>query len=193
MIDEISQSMQVYYLGQPSPHFLTDDWPEGLPRPLDQTPLFEVDALFVFANGMMTLEERNQCMMIERSGRPVVRVGAVSLPLPSKGASNILMVARFDPADTFSFTSWIHNRPRTNYLAIDCNFYDRFEEAIVMSKQVSLTYLTADSSTITNEVRLKATKTYRSEEYLQLENDCWLRMDRVVSLNGHRLGESCAF
>ncbi len=43
----------------------------------------------------------------------------------------------------------------------------------------------ADGKPFTTDLRLKDTKTDREETYLQLEDDCWIRMDRMLQHDGH--------
>ena len=73
-------------------------------------------------------------------------------------------------------------KPRTNYQPVDCGYYDHFEMAIV-KKQVQRIQLTCfgerrEHSGI-QQLRLLGTKTWRKEEFVEVEGEGWLRADWV--------------
>ncbi len=78
-----------------------------------------------------------------------------------------------------------------NYIPISCSFYDRIEEAIVLRKQVSLIYQLATGTEMLVETILKDTQTSSEGEFVLLMDGEKIRMDRIISLDGNTLQESC--
>ncbi|WP_020571786.1 hypothetical protein [Neolewinella persica] len=100
----------------------------------------------------------------------------------------------FDPDLLYTdYLTRLRAAPRTNYQPIDCNFYDNFEAAIVTRRAVKLVYLDPFGKEITAATRLKDLKTKQTEEYVQLESGEWLRLDRIVRVDGEAAGASCRF
>ncbi|NJB85844.1 transcriptional antiterminator Rof (Rho-off) [Lewinella marina] len=182
--------MNLFYLGPPPPGFLPGTW-ESPPRRFDRQPLFEVDGVFVFSG--LTPLEKDACQLLERSGRPTIRVGAVHVPLHRPAIANILMVREYGPEDELPFLAWLQSRPRTNYQPIDCSFYDRLEAAITTREPIELIYRMGDGKVNAMTCRLEDTKTDQTEEYLKLEGEHWLRLDRIVSLDGVLITRGCTF
>lgn len=76
------------------------------------------------------------------------------------------------------------------YIPIDCSFYDRIEEAIVLRKVVRLEYW-ADGAAISVLTMLANTRTKAGEEFLILPSGEQIRMDRIISLDGVPVPRSC--
>lgn len=76
------------------------------------------------------------------------------------------------------------------YVPIDCNFYDRIEEAIVLRKVVRLEY-SVNRETISVLTMLANTLTKEGEEFLILPSGEQIRMDRIISLDGTPVPKSC--
>ena len=160
---------------------------------MKQQPVFELNALFVFAKPPLTDFQRRAYQLMLRSGRPVVRFGVVDLPVDQDYMTNLLLLREFEPGSEAVFEQWIANRPRTNYQPIDCNFYDEFEAAITNQQPVELTYRTPLGRSVTEDVLLLDTRTEQKEEYVQFEDGRWIRLDRIVAVNGKAAGDSCRF
>lgn len=77
------------------------------------------------------------------------------------------------------------------YQPVDCGFYDHFEAAIVQRRLVTLEFLEPNGSSVTKQIRLLDLKTDSGEEFVQLEGGEWLRLDRVVALDGVAAGTNC--
>jgi Rho-binding antiterminator len=136
-------------------------------------PLFLIDAAIFFSGADAGAKE-----LLIRSGRPVIDFTKES----------------FVPDLLYTdYLSRLRELPRTNYQPIDCNFYDNFEAAIVTRRVVELTYLGPFGKEITASIRLKDLKTKLTEEFVQLESGEWLRLDRIVSVDGEAAGASCRF
>ncbi|MTB53785.1 hypothetical protein [Lewinella sp. W8] len=152
-------------------------------------PLFEVDGVLAF----LPLGEQDfqQLQLAARSGRPVAVIGPGSEDFPLEGQIKRFM--EVTTADLRPLAEWYASAQRTNYRPIDCNFYDEFEAAIVTRRTVLLEYLGVDGHRRELSTKLRDTKTYLTEEYLQLENGSWLRFDRVYAVNGVPAGDSCRF
>ena len=135
------------------------------PELVAETEPFAVDAVLLVADEKsLTDEQRDLLALYRRYGRPVVSSAEAAADLP-----------------------------RTNYRPIDCGFYDHFEAAIVQRRSVELEYLLPDGTPTTKTIRPLDLKTHRAEEYVLLEGDGWLRLDRIVSMDGTAAGESCSF
>lgn len=76
------------------------------------------------------------------------------------------------------------------YIPIDCGFYDRIEEAIVLRRMVRLEY-SAEGAAISILTKLSNTLTQNGEEFLILPSGEQIRMDRIVSLDGVPVPKSC--
>ncbi len=137
---------------------------EGIPELSALTPPFAVDAIIVDDELSLSREDAEILAIYRRYGRPVIT---------SKTAEVI--------------------GPRTNYSPINCSFYDNFEAAIVQRRPVALAFLLADDNTVTISTRLIDLKTDRTEEYVQLADKRWIRLDRIVSVDGELAGASCSF
>lgn len=127
-------------------------------------PPYEVDGVIVANRGELNGEERLLLTYYRLHGRPI-------------GAS----------------LEEIEGLDRTNYAPIDCNFYDNFEAAIVQRRVVDLAYRRTDGSVKQEAIRLQDLRTHLTEEYVQLSTGEWLRLDRIVSVDGAAAGASCRF
>lgn len=184
--------MQIVYAGPASQAFLAAAWPEP-PTELAHQPLFEIDLLLLFAGEEIPPEQRETCKLVERSGRPTIRFGAVDLRLCRSRETSVIMIRDFIATDVDQYLYWAASRSHTNYKTVDCNFYDRIEEAITLRQSVHLEYLSASGNKISEDIHVIDTKTDRGEEFIQLEDSCWLRLDRIVSLDGVAAGGSCQY
>lgn len=184
--------MNIFYLGEPPADFGHGEWSIP-PRLLAGQPLFEVDALFVFAGKPLDPAGLEACKLVERSGRPVVRVGAVDVPLYRPAAANILMVREYTAEDAPTFAAWLNSRPRTNYHPIGCSVYDLIEAAIVTATEVEIIYRGVQGEATSLRSRLTDTKTHLQEEFVQLASGRWIRMDRLLSIGGELVTSGCTF
>ena len=184
--------MQLCYVGDPPAPFTAATW-EHPPIPLGEANLWEIDAAFVFGDKPFTNLEREECQLVERSGRPVIRVGVVNIPLHRPGMSNVLMIRSFDVAELSDYQAWFASRPRTNYQSIACGLYDQLEAAITMGEPVVIAYRRANGDPVSSVTKLLGMKTWRSEEYVELEDHSWLRLDRIQTLNGEAHEANCTF
>lgn len=136
-------------------------------------PLFAVDAALFFPGTDEGIKK-----MLLRSGRPAIDF--TDQP--------------FIPDLLYKdYLTYLQKQPRSNYQPIDCNFYDNFEAAIVQRRAVKLEYLDADGNPLMNTTLLKDLKTHRTEEFVQLASGEWLRLDRIVSVDGIEAGARCRF
>ena len=184
--------MRLTYLGDAPTSFLEGRWTSP-PQRLTTQPPYAVDALVLFDRPPLPDAAVANYRTLLRYGRPVIRIGRINLPIDRNFMSNLLLISDFDEGDEEVFESWINQRPRTNYQSIDCNFYDHFEQAITRREEVSLAYLELDDRTSNTRVRLLDLCTHQQEEYVQLASREWLRLDRIVSVNGVAAGASCTF
>ncbi len=138
-----------------------------------ETPLFAVDAVILFPGADAGARE-----LLRRSGRPLIDFTEEAF------VPDLLYTVYLERLQAL---------PRTNYQPIDCNFYDNFEAAIVTRRPVALVYRDVFGDNVILTTRLKDLKTYLTEEFVQLANGEWLRLDRIVSVDGELAGASCRF
>lgn len=73
------------------------------------------------------------------------------------------------------------------YIPINCHFHDRLEDAIVRGQDVDLVYL-VDGVETSHRTRILDIKTQLREEFMVIAGtEEWIRLDRLVSLNGNPL------
>lgn len=136
-------------------------------------PLHTVDAAVFFSGADAGAKE-----LLLRSGRPAID----------------FTTEPFNPDLLYTdYLARLRAAPRTNYQPIDCNFYDNFEAAIVTRRMVDLAYLDPFGKELRVTTRLNDLKTKLTEEFVQLESGEWLRLDRIVSVDGEAAGASCSF
>ncbi len=173
----MSAKPNYYYVGDRPPSEAISDLLEQVDlKPLTpEVAPFLVDTLvqFRFAN-----LDSPEYKILLRYGRPQLRILGVA-PKPSAAYTD--------------YIEWGIRFARTNYQPIDCNFYDNFEAAIVQRRAVGLTYLDANGDSISETTLLRDLKTHRTEEFVLLASGVWLRLDRIVSVDGVAAGESCSF
>lgn len=166
-----------YYVGdRPPPESISDLLEQVNLEPLTpEVAPFMVDTLVHFRSANLDSPEYK---IMLRYGRPQLRIPGTD-PKPSGAYTD--------------YIEWGSRFARTNYQPIDCNFYDNFEAAIVRRRPVDLEYLDANGERVLSNTRLRDLKTHRTEEFVQLASGEWLRLDRIVSVDGVAAGESCSF
>lgn len=154
--------------------------------------MFEVDALIIFnLDGQISTADIEKVELSRLHGRPWLYFGTQALLPYSEVARRF---TKFKPEEELAeYLNAFTGLPRTNYQPIDCNFYDNFEAAIVQRRSVKIEYRGIGRSPLRVETRLLDTKTDKTEEYVQFRNGDWLRLDRVISVDGVAAGESCRF
>lgn len=169
---------------------LKPDYAELSARLWVQEPLFEVDALAVFAEQeALSLADLERVSMAVAHGRPVLWFGEVGrLSFTPTG-----QFLKFKPADLAKYQDLLSKADRTNYQPINCSFYDTFEIAIMHRTRVQLTYKGLNDEDHELSTKLRDTKTKLTEEYIQLEDSSWLRLDRIAAVDGVAAGASCSF
>lgn len=166
--------MNIQLFGEPPQSLSLEPRPEAVLYPESELqPLFAVDGAIFFPGA-----DAGAMELLRRSGRPFLEF--------AEGAF------RADLLYT-DYLEQLRSAPRTNYQPIDCNFYDNFEAAIVRRRTVALSYLSAEGEEITASSRLRDLKTHRNEEFVQLASGEWLRLDRIVAVDGVAAGSSCTF
>ncbi len=175
------------FCGVPPADLAAAHWPAPLAW-TGEDPPWAVDGLLIFT--VPTEEELEDIRALRRHGRP-----ALSFAPTWHEAAQLTDVQypHFEPERAAEYLSTLEALPRTNYQPIDCNFYDHFEAAIVTRRAVLLSYRRIDGTVTNTETRLSDTKTVRTEEYVQLASGAWLRLDRIVRVDGVAAGASCRF
>lgn len=82
-------------------------------------------------------------------------------------------------------------KPRTNYRPVDCGYYDHFETAIVkrQPQRVRLSCFNNQEKDDVQTLNLLGTKTWRKEEFVEVEGYGWLRADWVDLVDVRLAGE----
>ena len=81
---------------------------------------------------------------------------------------------------------------KDGYKPIDCGLYDHLEIAIMRGSQVELVYFPeGKQDAVTVNTQLKNTRTREGEEFVQLADEQWIRLDRIVSLDGRDFHGTC--
>ncbi|MFK8054904.1 MAG: hypothetical protein AB8F78_02190 [Saprospiraceae bacterium] len=139
-------------------------------------PLWETDALILvdWIKDVSTVDARfiQWVELIERCGRPMLFCEA----------DEIITQEQFIALSL---------KPRTNYQPVDCGYYDHFEAAIGrrQTQRIRLTCFgkSGETSAI-QQLKLLGTKTWRKEEFVEVEGAGWMRADWVemvdVSVDG---------
>jgi len=147
-------------------------------------PPFAIDAMLVFPGGDA---DDADVKTLQRSGRPVLNLAV------SEGSGSAPASAPEKNAALEYWLSQLSETPRTNYHPINCNFYDNFEAAVVQKRCVVLEYRSVRNKVSRIHTRLNDLTTHRTEEYVQLANGEWLRLDRIISIDGKVTGNTCRF
>ncbi|MEO0734760.1 MAG: hypothetical protein AAFZ52_18130 [Bacteroidota bacterium] len=140
---------------------------------INPLPLFNLDAGLFFPGADAGARE-----LLQRSGRPC-------LDFTERIYRAEILYTEYLPH--------LREQARTNYQPINCNFYDNFEAAIVTRRAVDLVYLDPFGEEVTVTTQLRDLKTHRTEEFVQLASEEWLRLDRIVRVDGTAAGASCTF
>lgn len=180
-------ALSLPYCGAPPAGLVVAHWPA--PRAWSgEEPPWTVDGLLIFT--VPTEKELEGIRSLRKHGRPALSFAPAWHDAPQLTDAQY---AAFTPERAADYLATLEALPRTNYQPIDCNFYDNFEAAIVTRRPVLLSYRRIDGTVSNTETRLSDTKTVRTEEYVQLASGAWLRLDRIVSVDGVAAGASCRF
>ena len=181
--------MKVFYIGTPPQDFLDDAWPSP-PEQLYEQPMFLVDALFVFPGSPLEVESRLTYQLVERMGRPIIRLGAVNFPIDRRHMpGNLLLVARYAAGDAPRYESWIAGRPRTNYLPVEQELMDQVRQCVASGADVQFTLRQANGLSMVTTIAAVDVKALHGEDYVQMEDGCWFRMDRILAINGNTFSQ----
>lgn len=77
------------------------------------------------------------------------------------------------------------------YQPIDCNYYDRLEAWATTQAECVLEYYGPDDEAVTVTARIRDVYARSGEEFLVLDNDLTLRLDRLIAINGIPVPGSC--
>lgn len=78
----------------------------------------------------------------------------------------------------------------TNYIPINCSFYDYLEEAATL-KQVAVINYFKNGLSARIESRIKTLFIKDKVEFMELENGQSIRLDNLINFNGKPLPMSC--
>lgn len=179
--------MNIYYLGSTPKNYPFElDW-----RKWGEGPVYELDGLVLLETERpLQPLELKKARLAAAHGRAVLYFGNT----PHEGLfTKHLAYSDFNAEEVEKYITAIAKESRTNYQPIDCNFYDNFEAAIEQRRAVKIEFNEVDGSTSRIETRLLDTKTHFTEEFVQFRDGTWLRLDRVVSVDGRPAGDSCRF
>ncbi|NJC28482.1 hypothetical protein [Neolewinella antarctica] len=179
--------MRICYLGNPPLNYPVEvEW-----RKWGEGPVYEIDGLVLFdTKAPLSPLDFKKALLAQRHGRTIIYFGEHDLPAPLRADHTY---TSFNEQLVDTYVDHIISSQRTNYEPIDCNFYDNFEAAITERRPVRIEFRETDGTSSRIETRLLNTMTNNGEEYIQFRDGTWLRLDRVVSVDGVAAGASCQF
>lgn len=77
------------------------------------------------------------------------------------------------------------------YQSINCDFYDRLEEAATLKKECIIDFFDAKMEEHQVVNRIKNLFTRNKEEFMELENGTLIRLDQIIAINGEKLTNAC--
>ncbi len=77
------------------------------------------------------------------------------------------------------------------YQPINCNFYDILEAAATTKKVVKIIYTTSTGEAILN-AKIVDLYTKNKEEFMVLDNQLTIRLDKIVSVDDEKLAGFCS-
>ncbi len=82
----------------------------------------------------------------------------------------------------------------TDYLPINCSYYDELEAIATLKKVVTIVYCDEQGGEVNATTRITNLFTRQKEEFMVLENGIQFRLDRLVSADGKVAikGDSCS-
>ncbi|MEM7370414.1 MAG: hypothetical protein AAF587_17525 [Bacteroidota bacterium] len=72
----------------------------------------------------------------------------------------------------------------SDYRPIDCNYYDKIEETIILKKIVLIEYQAESGQSIQITSRIIDTLTVHKEEFIILPDQKRMRMDKIIAIDG---------
>ncbi|WP_020534664.1 hypothetical protein [Lewinella cohaerens] len=81
----------------------------------------------------------------------------------------------------------------TNYIPINCSYYDELEAIATLKKVVTIVYSDEQGEEVSTVTRIINLYTRSKEEFMVLENGMQFRLDRLVSADGKVVikGDAC--
>ena len=81
----------------------------------------------------------------------------------------------------------------TDYLPINCSYYDELEAIATLKKVVTIIYRDEQEKEVSAATRIINLYTRNKEEFMVLENGVQFRLDRLVSADGKVVvkGDAC--
>lgn len=80
--------------------------------------------------------------------------------------------------------------PEKKYQPISCVYYDFIEHYAIRKEKVTIVWKDRDDREVQLNSRILDTKTEAKVEFMLLEaTQEWIRMDRIISLNEHKLAD----
>lgn len=82
----------------------------------------------------------------------------------------------------------------TDYIPINCSYYDELEAIATLKKVVTIVYSDEQGEEVSTVTRIINLYTRSKEEFMVLENGMQFRLDRLVSADGKVVvrGDACS-
>lgn len=80
---------------------------------------------------------------------------------------------------------------KTNYVPINCSYYDELEAIATLRKQVEVEYYDDKKPLKVEKVGIKDFFTKDKEEFVVLSNGLTLRLDQLISVDGKPVVLTC--
>jgi Rho-binding antiterminator len=78
------------------------------------------------------------------------------------------------------------------YIAIDCNNYDILLAKATLKTNCKISYTNEDGNILQTEGVIIDVYTKVKEEFLQLNNEIIIRLDKLISVDGEQIDKSCS-
>ncbi len=80
---------------------------------------------------------------------------------------------------------------KKKYAPINCDFYDEIEIRAMRKSETKVVYLSENEEQTTIEGVIKNVYAKNKEEFLEMESGLVFRLDRLISLDGKVVPDSC--
>lgn len=80
---------------------------------------------------------------------------------------------------------------QTPYQPISCSFYDELEALATLKQNCTIVYKDTEGQEKTIQSKILNLYTREKVEYMTLENECSIRLDQLISIDGKILKNYC--
>ena len=84
-------------------------------------------------------------------------------------------------------------KSKTDYIPVDCSFYDYLEQDATLGKVSDIQYLNIENVACQVNGIIEDLYIRDKAEYLRLTSGTEIRLDQILSFNGHQPQNFCSF